>query len=124
MTPGKGPDAVSVVAPNSRLLFDNTTFKYAPSNDSRDLLMLFDKTSELYLDGSSLESTTTGLRLTNGSIIVENKNFLINDGAVSLSEGFAFGNQEAESDLNIIIKPGATVQLVSGLLDYQNIDMP
>ncbi len=117
-------DATSVVAPCSRLFLDNTMFKYAPNTQGRDLFMLFDKTSELYLDGSTLESTTTGLRLTTGTLIAENKNFLVNDGAVGLSEGFAFGNQEADGDLSIIIKPGATLQLLSGVLDYQNIDTP
>jgi hypothetical protein len=111
-----------IIDPFAQLQLHNTKFSYQPSSDNRDLIVMSDKTSELYLNDSSLISTTTGLRLTTGTLIADGKNILINDGAIRLSEGFAIGNQNPLYNLDIIIKPGASLNLQSGILDYQNVE--
>jgi hypothetical protein len=78
------------------------------------------ETSNLYLKGCILSSTTTGMRLTNGTLLAESKNFLINTGT-SLSEGICFGDGVASDDLHINLLPGATLE-VEGILDVQNVN--
>jgi hypothetical protein len=116
-------DAALTVTNDSRLRFEDITFRYAPSVASKDLFVLFDQTSQLFVDGVTLVSTRTGMRLTRGTLIVDHKNYLINDGAYSLSEGFGIGNGDVLDDLEIKFMPGGSINLVSGLLDYQNINL-
>jgi len=130
-------------------LSDDITFNYAPTSDSRDLVVLTSmngikssplsdskvdlltqfnpeiafgsvmrgqgsfSNSKLHLDGCTLMSTTTGMRLSYGELIVEGKNF-INNNATSLSEATCFEN------LDVTILPGATLDVVTGILDLQN----
>lgn len=97
------------------------TFLYAPSVANRDLLRFVDQNSILFLSGGTLASTTTGLRLTKGTLVIDSKSFLRNDGAVSLSEGIAIGNGIITDDFEIKIEPAATLELLSGLFVYQNV---
>jgi len=62
------------VTPNSCLYFDNnTTFSFAPACNDKNLIVLQDSTSSLYLDGCDLKTTLTGIRLTAGRLICDNK---------------------------------------------------
>lgn len=111
----------SKILPCSRLLLDNgLTISYAPVAASRDLLGMADRSSVLYLNGCTVRSTTTGMRLTNGTLIVDHKNQFFNTGATSPSQAIAFGNGTAANDLGIEIMPGGRIQLQSGQLAYQN----
>ena len=113
--------AQSIIQPDATLLLDmGTTLYYAPGSNNRDLLSMFDASSRLYMNGATLASTTTGLRLTNGTLIVDKKNFLRNDGAIALSQGISFGNGSSVNDLSVGIIPGANFELLTGILDYQN----
>ena len=107
---------------NSSLIFDlESQFSYEPSVANRDLLTMQDATSRLYLNGCTLSTTITGMRLTKGTLVVDHKNFLYNDGAVCKThEGFEFGNGVESDDLTIYIKPGAMIYLKSGILNYNN----
>ena len=98
------------------------TFRYAPAIANRDLIHLVDKNATLMLDGCSLDSTITGMRLTCGTILVDQKNYLSNAGATSLSQGFGFGNGNPNDDVDIQIMPGGSLTVVSGMLDYQNVN--
>lgn len=49
------------------------TFSYAPNRPNKNLIFMSDKTSTLYLNGSTLHSTRTGIRLSNGTVIIDNK---------------------------------------------------
>ena len=118
---------------DSTLMLDNgVSFSYGiiyPSmiseDNGRDLLKLVDQTSSLYLSGCTLLSTPTGLRLTNGILKVDHKNYLYNEeyfgapGSV-ISEAIAFGNGTAANDLTIEILPGGSLDLVTGKLAYYN----
>jgi hypothetical protein len=114
-------DQVSTITSASSLLVDSgITFSYAPGIADRDLIVMQDITSQLYLNGCTLSSTTTGLRLTVGTLTIDGSNTIKNDGAVSLSQGISFGNGISGDNLNINILPGGSINVVSGALDYQN----
>jgi len=97
----------------------NTTFSYAPQSSNRNLVNMANITSMFFLDGATLKSTTTGLQLTKGTLLVDHKNYLLNT-ATSPSEAIAFGNGTAADDLNVEVLPGGSLELTSGILDYQN----
>ncbi len=116
-------ESTLTVTSNSRLVMDGITFRYAPSTNNRNLFVLLDRSAQLFIDGITLASTTTGMQLTRGTLIVDHTNQLVNDGATSMSEGFVFGNHNFNDDLTIQIKPGGSLNLISGTLDYKNADV-
>ena len=97
------------------------TFLYAPPVDKRDLLRFIDADAQLYLNGGTFASTTTGAQLTRGTLVIDSKSFMRNDGAVSLSEGISIGNGIISDDLSLKIEPAATLEILSGLLVYENV---
>ena len=112
---------------NSTLCFDNeTTFSYGPAtSDRRDLIVLSDRTSKLYLNGCTLKSSTTGMQLTKGTLIIDGKcefynEDLGNGAARSLSQAITLGNGNVDDDLKIIIGPACGIDIKSGILAYQN----
>lgn len=98
----------------------DSTFSYAPSISKRDLIYMNDNTSLLYLDGCTLHSTTTGLRLTRGKLFIENLVTLDADGSV-LSESICFGDGIASGDLDVQLLAHANLD-VYGMLEYKNTD--
>jgi hypothetical protein len=90
----------------------NCTFYYKPSVADRALLKMENEDSSLWLSGATLNVSTTGLDLSQGTLIIENKCFLYNSDARSLSEGIIIDNVD--------IFPGASITLLSGILDYQS----
>lgn len=91
----------STIYSESKLLFDqDATFKYAPSIANRDLLYMADETSILCLDGSVLHSTPTGIRLTRGTLHLDNLVTLSAEGDVA-AEAICFGDGTASNDLTI-----------------------
>ncbi len=112
----------STIESNSMLLVSGATLRYAPSVANRDLITMEDLTSVLYLNGCALSSSTTGLRLTNGTLTIADVNQFYNTGATTLSQAICFGNGVAADDLNINIIPGGQIVLEDGILDYQNVN--
>ncbi|QQR49050.1 hypothetical protein IPF37_05875 [bacterium] len=112
----------STIDTQSTLFFDtNSTFSYAPKiRKNRDLIAMTDVTSRFFAHGCTIQSTTTGLRLTKGTLVVDGKVVLQNPNAVSLSQGISFGNGIAANDLTINILGGAKLELTSGVLLYNN----
>ena len=115
-------DQTSTIGADSTLVVDTgVKFSYEPvDSDDRDLIAMSDDTSRLYLNGCTLNTTTTGMRLTKGTLIVDGHNYLYDDDATSVSEGFSLGNGEATDDITIYLTPGAVLDLKSGYLDYNN----
>jgi len=75
----------------SCLYFDhNTTFSFAPACNDKNLIVLTDPTSTLYLDGCDLKTTYTGIRLTTGRLICDNKVIFDSQATFSIS---GFGEQ-------------------------------
>ncbi|MFC1894762.1 hypothetical protein ACFLYH_02320 [Candidatus Dependentiae bacterium] len=103
---------------SSLYLSNGLTFSYAPVIPNRDLLYMSDKTSKFYLDGCSLYSTKTGIRLTRGRLFLENS-VTFSTQAIALSQAICFGNKNLNDDLDIYLLPGVELQ-VHGILDYQN----
>jgi hypothetical protein len=96
----------STIASQSMLLFDQgTTFSYNPRVGKQNLLFMTDATSLLYLNGCTLHSTRTGLQLSGGSLIFDNK--------VTLSSEARFHAEgmNLKSDLGISVLSGANAQL-------------
>lgn len=63
----------SYIASQSSLIFDlETTFSFEPVASSKDLLVLQDQSSNIYLNGCSLQTTMTGCRLTKGRLLLDN----------------------------------------------------
>ncbi|MFH1831930.1 MAG: hypothetical protein ABH827_03960 [bacterium] len=115
-------DQISTIASQSHVILDTgVTFEYNAPIANRDLLTMTDQTSRLILNGCTLSSTTTGLRLTKGTLVIEHKNNLYNTGATSLSEAINLGNGTPNGELTIEIKPGASIDLKSGILNYENV---
>ncbi len=109
----------STINSNSVLYFDEgTTFSYAPSKSSRDLLYMIDATSCLYLNGCTLYLTKTGMRLTRGRLFLDNQVTFSSQGNV-VSEAICFGDGNSSNDLDIQILSGAQVN-VYGRLEYEN----
>jgi DNA-binding beta-propeller fold protein YncE len=64
----------SFITSHGCLLFDlGTTFSYAPSCTSNDLIVMNNQSSTIVLDGCSLNVTHTGMRLTTGRLYLNNK---------------------------------------------------
>jgi len=82
-----------------------------------------DDSSILYLNGCTIRTTTTGMQLTTGTLVVNGQNHVYNDGAVSLSQAFILGNGNPANDLDIEILPGASISLESGKLLYANVNL-
>ncbi len=72
-----GSTQQSYITPGALLYFDNsTTLSYAPSTNAanaKDLLLMQDAKSMLFLNGCSLAATHTGFRLINGILACDNR---------------------------------------------------
>lgn len=107
---------------NRQLLLDSgVTFSYSPIINKNNLIELaYD--SIIYMNGSTLKTTTTGLQLTKGTLIIDDRNQMYNDGATSLSEAIVWGNGNLADNFTVEILPGANLDLQSGILVYYNTD--
>ncbi len=115
--------SASMIKSNGTLILTNgINFNYQPGVENKDLIHMEDVTSIMFLKGCSLTSSTAGMRLTNGTLCVESRNYLFNDGAVNASQGFVLGNGILDNDLHIEILPGGSLDLQSGSLSYDNVD--
>lgn len=111
------------------MLVDNgMTFSYAPRVANRDLIWMENSSAILHLDGATLASTTTGLRLTRGTLIIDGicttTNFepTQNDReGIADEEAIAFGRGGIlENELSIIFNAGGTLDVLAGKLLYDN----
>ncbi len=111
----------SKITSGATMKFDRAiTFSYAPRIADRDLLAMEDASAALVMVGATLASTTTGMRLTKGILLVDHKNYLANPGAASASQAIAFGNGVPADDLTIRVLPGGSINMLSGRLVYDN----
>jgi len=107
----------STVAAHSELFIDHgITFSYAPPTDNRDLIYLADKTSIFYFDGSNLYSTTTGMRLINGRLFIDNAVTFSAVGTIP-SESISLGNGVEANDLDVTLLPGAELTVYGGVYE-------
>jgi len=114
-------DQESIISKNGRFILDyNVTFSYDPHIANRDLINLFDETSELILQGATLFSTKAGLRLKKGKIIVERRSFVSCDGIIE-SEAISFGDGSDYSN-DISVEHLSILEITNGLVLINNVN--
>lgn len=117
----------SFVAPASTLYFDKgTSFTYAPRNSSDNtLLKLQSKTSKLHFNGCNFSTSSTGIRLTKGTIIFENKvniNSNTDNGVQVPSNAIIFGNSAVGASENINVEIlGAAHLTINGIVNDDSV---
>jgi len=105
-------DQASTIASQSTLYVDDgMTFKYAPCVANKNLLVMEDATSILFLNGATLHVTYTGLKLSTGTLYLDNKVTLSCEGRNS-GEAFEFA-----SDFDVKLLGGAVAD-VHGIFKY------
>jgi hypothetical protein len=82
------------------------------------VLLLLLKT-KAYAIGA-FDTTTTGICLTKGTLMIPELGNLYNQGAISQSEAICFGNDNPADDLTIRIE--GNLQLLAGRLMYENAE--
>lgn len=113
---------VSMIAPYAQVQFTpSSSFNYNPRIANRDLFAMKDTTSVLSFSNATVATSTVGMRLTRGTVMLDNYNKFYNDSATSANQGFSFGNNNADDDVTIMLLPGANVELMSGFLTYNNV---
>lgn len=96
----------STIESGATLLLDKgITFSYDPKNGNRNLIQMEDQTAALYMNGSTLHSTHTGLYLSTGTLILDNHSTLTSEGR---NTGEAL---QLSPDLTICVLSAATVDL-------------
>ncbi len=64
----------SYITPHACMYFDiGTTFEYYPGCNKNDLIVLYDNSSSIFLNGCTLQTTHTGIKLTKGRLFFDNK---------------------------------------------------
>jgi len=118
----------SLINANATLLLDSGfTFNYDPIRlASKTLLAFADETSLLILNGATLHTTTTGLNLTKGSMLVDGDSVLSSElkitGTSIVDNGITLGDGiQASSDFACNITTGARLRISQGSLNYKNI---
>ena len=98
----------------SKLYFDfDTTFNYAITAESfRELIHMTDNTSKLHLNGCSLYSTSTGMKLTSGQVFFDNL-VTLSSGGQTVEEAMLF-----QDDCVVTPLSGACVE-VYGQVDFK-----
>jgi hypothetical protein len=122
----------STIASNSTFwLSQNVTFAYdpvaltEPATPSQLNLTFADATSRLKLDGTTLNITDKGMQLLSGTLEVSKENIINSDALpTNYNDGLIFGNQTYANDLNVEMNPGARLLINSGVLNYQNKEIP
>ena len=82
----------SLISLDSTLIIENgVTFEYNPSIANRDLIKMAGPSSTLHLNGCTLKSTETGMRLSSGKILFDNLVTLSAEGQTQ-NEAISFGS--------------------------------
>ena len=96
----------STIAAESTFMLDHgVTFSYDPSVSQKDLIYMQDATSNWYMNGATLHAVRTGLELSQGMVLVDNKVTWSSE-AQSSPQGILL-----KSDLAVKVLSGATFNL-------------
>lgn len=114
-------DQQSLINADATLLLDNgLTFSYDQiSSTSQSLIAFTDATSFLIINGGTLHTTTTGLTLTKGSVVVQGDSFISTPTVatpITLGDGITAAN-----DMAVTIAACGRLKLLSGSLHYKNM---
>ena len=114
---------ISAIDSHTKLFFDTgMRLKYDPPTTDRDLLAMADKSSVLHLYETTLQSTSTGLQLTKGTLIVEGTCPVVSEASVEF-EGIMFGDGvSSNNDLNVKVLSESGLHPTSGFTVYKNVN--
>ena len=80
-----------------------------------------DSTAQFILNGCTLRSTSTGIRLTKGDVIVQSSSFLSPAGTLP-GQGISFGDGiTAANNITQRLFPAAVLGITQGLVEYNNV---
>ena len=115
-------DQVSTISGCGRMILDQgVTFSYDPPTTNRDLIKLVNSTAELMLNGATLHSTTTGMRLTKGTLVIYGRSYVSSEATVE-AEAISFGDGvSAANNLDIQWLPAANFEVLQGHVVYNNV---
>jgi hypothetical protein len=114
---------ISITSDAILQISDGAIFSYEPKTDNRDLLWCADETSILKLNNGTLASTTTGMRLTHGTLQIQGENnYIENPGATSLSEGIMLGSGQLIWDMYFDPYFGWTPRLVADVASNMGME--
>ncbi|KKQ32630.1 MAG: hypothetical protein US49_C0006G0081 [candidate division TM6 bacterium GW2011_GWF2_37_49] len=100
----------------------NATFYYNPPVADRDLIIFKDDRSIFALNGGTLVSSTTGMRLLGGTFQVENDAFVAGSPSNVTSESIEFGDGvNGYNDCIINLISSANMYVLSGAVNYNNV---
>jgi 6-phosphogluconolactonase (cycloisomerase 2 family) len=93
-----------VINKNSQLSFSKgITFNYYPAVNDRDLIFMYDKSSNLFLDEMQLNSANKGLRFSRGTLFFDNLVTLNSAGTTPFdSISFVLDDSDESVDLNLL----------------------
>ncbi|MFH1643664.1 MAG: hypothetical protein ABIA74_00615 [bacterium] len=113
----------SIIHTNAEFYLKNgATFSYAPTTTNDDLIIFEDPSSMISFHETSLHSTTTGMKLTKGTMKIKGLCYFNSD-ATNEAEGIKLGDGvNEESDFTVNIEPESSLNLVSGHLVIQNVN--
>ncbi len=114
----------SSISVYSELILDRKiTFSYDPiGGNNKELISFEDETSILYLDNATLHTTTTGLKLTKGTMIVDGVCNLSSEIYNNKGEGITFGDDRGVSDFHCEILGGSVLNVSNGDFIYRNVE--
>ncbi|MCK4499333.1 hypothetical protein KAU11_02465, partial [Candidatus Babeliales bacterium] len=124
----ESPETSTLLSQSELKFGPEMTFSYDPSTTFDHLLYFTDSTSVLHLDGMNLYVTWTGLELKTGTLKLTGKNYSYNDATATLigseppKHGLTLGSGVEAENLYVDIRPGASLQLASGQVDYRNVE--
>lgn len=118
-----GTDVASTIYQDASLTFDTgMTFSYAPTSDDSDLVSFQDSTAKLILAGASLHSTSTGIQLTKGTLVIDGNVQVTSDATVQ-AEGIQLGDGVSSvNDMCVDIQAESQFDIASGVVVYNNIN--
>lgn len=111
----------SLINADAALILDQgVTFSYDQINStSQSLLAFTDASSFLMLNGATLLTTTTGITLTKGSLLVQGDSFI---STPTVSTPITFGDgASAVNDMHVTIAACGRLTLASGAVNYRNL---
>ena len=108
----------------STLLLDmDVVFKYQPADKKKNHIVMTDASSVLFLNGSTLNTPhNQGLVLTRGHMIIDHKSYVDGNGALRDVQGITFGDETARNNIMIDFMPGASLNVVDGIITYNNLE--
>jgi hypothetical protein len=112
-------ESPSTIAKDSQLYMSDITLNFIPSTFNRDLFTMVDQSSRFFVDGCTIKAPY-GMRLIDGTLIVDHKNTFDNTGGTSNLQSILFGNGNPIHDLSIEVKPGGSLNLVGRMFEYLN----